>query len=208
MKTLNLTNWFIIFKPRNQNSTDMKKNKNHLSSSLAGKTEKMLNNQVLMEGKSSAYYLSMASWCDLKGYMYSAKFLYNHAEEERMHMLKLVHYINDSGGHALQPEITGLPHSFKSLREIFELILEHEIKVTHSISEIVDYTLTIKDFATFNFMQWYVSEQREEELLSRRAVELFDIIGVEGTGLWTIDQEIGKLEQTVSGNTGSGNGNQ
>ena len=175
----------------------MKKQKNDLSSSLSEKTEKMLNHQVMMEGKSSAYYLSMASWCDMKGYMHSAKFLYRHAEEERMHMLRLVHYINDSGGYALQPEITGLPHTFTSLKAVFELILEHEILVTQSINEIVDHTLTVKDFATFNFLQWYVSEQREEELLSRRAVELFDIIGEQGVGLFTIDRELGQLEQMV-----------
>ena len=117
------------------------KAKNNLSNALSAKIEKMLNNQVMMEGKSSAYYLSMASWCDLKGFMYSAKFLYNHAEEERMHMLKLFHYINDSGGHAVQPEITGLPNNFKNLREIFDLILDHEIKVTQSINQIVDFAL-------------------------------------------------------------------
>lgn len=183
----------------------MKKKKSNLSTALSAKTEKMLNDQVMMEGKSSAYYLSMASWCDNKGYIHAAKFLYNHAEEERMHMLKLFHYINDSGGHALQPEITGLPHNFKSFREIFELILDHEIKVTQSINRIVDHTMATKEFATFNFMQWYVSEQREEEMLSRRAVELFDLIGEQGVGLWTIDQEIGKLEQTVGEKEANGN---
>ncbi len=175
----------------------MAKEKNQRARALNSKLEKMLNNQVMMEGKSSAYYLSMASWCDVRGYVNSAKFLYNHAEEERMHMLKLFHYINDAGGHALRAEITNIPVDFKSLREIFDLILGHEIKVSDSINEIVDYSMQIKDFATFNFMQWYVSEQREEELLSRRAVELFDIIGEAGVGLWTIDQEIGKLEAAM-----------
>ncbi len=179
----------------------MAKNKINLSSSLSGKIEKMLNNQVMMEGKSSAIYLSMASWCDMKGYKYSSQFLYHHAEEERMHMLKLFHYINDSGGLAIQPEITGLPKTFKSLNEIFKTILEHEIRVTQSINEIVDHALATKDYATFNFMQWYVSEQREEELLSRRAVELFNLIGEQGVGLWTIDREIGKLEQAVGSET-------
>jgi ferritin len=177
----------------------MKNDKKAKNRSLKKEMEKMLNNQVLMEGKSSAYYLSMASWCDVKGYINSSKFLYNHAEEERMHMLKLFHYINDAGGHAIQPEIADLKHNFDSLREIFELILEHEIKVTDSINLIVDHAMTIKDFSTFNFMQWYISEQHEEELLAGRAVELFDLIGEEGVGLWTIDQEIGKLEQLAGG---------
>lgn len=58
----------------------------------------------------------------------------------------------------------------------------------------MDYCLEVKDYSTFNFMQWYVTEQREEEMLARRALEIFDIIGEKGVGLWTIDQEIGKLE--------------
>lgn len=168
-----------------------------LNRSISEETEALLNKQIMMEGQASAHYLSMASWCDVQGYANSAKFLFNHADEERMHMMKLFFYINDAGGHALQPEITGLKHHYDSLRQVFELILEHEIKVTQSINSIVEHCYTVKDFATMNFMQWYVSEQREEELISRRALELFDIIGEEGIGLWTIDQEIGKLEASA-----------
>jgi ferritin len=166
--------------------------------SLSEETEALLNKQIEMEGKSSAYYLSMASWCEKSGYSNSAQFLYRHSDEERMHMLKLFHYINDAGGHALQPEITGIRQVFNSLREVFELILEHEIAVTRSINNLVDHCFTTKDFTTFSFLQWYVTEQREEETLARRAVELFDIIGEDGVGLWTIEQEIGKLEGNSS----------
>ncbi len=168
-----------------------------LKRSLLVDTEKKLNKQVEMEGRSSAYYLSMASWCEMMGFTNSAKFLYDHADEERQHMLKLFKYINDAGGHAIQPEITGIRHNFNSLREIFELILEHEIEVTKSINTIVDHCFSVKDFATFSFMQWYVTEQREEETVARRALELFDIIGEEGIGLWTIDQELGKLHAAI-----------
>ena len=179
------------------------KNNLSLNRSISTETEAMLNNQIMMEAQASAHYLSMASWCDVQGYSNSAKFLYGHADEERMHMMKLFHYINDAGGHALQPEITGLQHIYESLRQVFQLILEHELKVTQSINEIVEHCYNVKDFASLNFMQWYVSEQREEEMLSRRALELFDIIGEEGIGLWTIDQEIGKLEEAEPGETGS-----
>ncbi len=164
-----------------------------LKRSLLQDTENLLNEQIAMEGKSSAYYLSMASWCHMMGYMNAAQYLYTHSDEERMHMMKIFQYVNEAGGHSIQPEITGVRHHFNSLREVFELILEHEIKVTKSINNIVDNAFKAKDFATFSFMQWYVTEQREEETMSRRALELFDIIGEEGIGLWTIDQELGKL---------------
>lgn len=166
--------------------------------SLSEETERKLNEQIRLEGLSSASYLSMASWCDTKGYIKSAQFLYRHSEEEREHMLKLFAYVNNAGGHALQPEITNIKHEFTSLRQVFEEILDHEIAVTQSINSIVDHCFINKDFATFNFLQWFVMEQREEETLARRAVELFDIIGEDGIGLWTIDQEIAKLEEDAT----------
>ena len=172
----------------------MEKQKITPKRSITDETEALLNKQIIMEGKSSAAYLSMASWCDTHGFEISANFLYKHSEEERMHMLKLFRYVNAAGGHALQPEIAGLKHSFNSLKEVFESVLHHELEVTKSINSIVDHCFQIKDFATFNFLQWYVMEQREEETLARRAVELFGLIGEEGVGLWMIDQEIGKLE--------------
>ncbi|HAD97059.1 MAG TPA: ferritin [Cryomorphaceae bacterium] len=161
--------------------------------SLNKEMEKLLNEQIVMEGKSSASYLSMASWCETKGYNNSSEFLYKHSDEERGHMLKLFKYVNQAGGHAIQPEITEIKHTFKSLREVFEEVLQHEIQVTKSIHDIVDRCLASKDYTTFNFLQWYVVEQREEETMARRALELFDIIGEDGVGLWTIDQEIGKM---------------
>ena len=176
----------------------MKKQIVTTSRSLTEETEEKLNQQIVMEGTSSAYYLSMASWCETMGYNNAAQFLYRHADEERQHMLKIFGYINNAGGHALQPEVTGIRHKFNSLREVFESILEHEVDVTKSINLLVDHCFQIKDFTTFNFLQWFVTEQREEETLARRAVELFDIIGEDGVGLWTIDQEIGKLDNFAS----------
>lgn len=161
--------------------------------SLLPETEKLLNRQIEMEATASAIYLAMASWAEIKGYEKSSAFLYTHSEEEKMHMMKIFRYVNEAGGHALQPEIKNIPHNYNSLREVFEKVLEHEIAVTKSIHSLVDHCFSVKDFTTFQFLQWYVTEQREEETLARRVLEIFDIIGEEGLGLWTIDQEIGKL---------------
>ncbi|MBX2844170.1 MAG: ferritin [Flammeovirgaceae bacterium] len=166
--------------------------------SLIKEIEGKLNEQIRLEGTSSQYYLSAASWCEKEGYQNSAEFLYTHAEEERMHMMKIFRYVNASGGYAIAPEITDIKTDFHNLREVFELTLEHEIAVSIAINNLVDYCFKAKDFASFQFLQWYVAEQREEEELSRRVIEIFDIIGEEGQGLWMIDQEIAK----VSGGTG------
>lgn len=161
--------------------------------SLDQKTESLLNQQVGLECVSSASYLAMASWCDYQGFKYGASFLYRHAEEEKEHMLKLFHYINDVGGHAIHPEITHIQHDFDSFRQIFEHAFAHERKVTQAIHQLVGHCWQVKDFATFNFLQWFVKEQIEEESLTRRAVELFDVIGEEGIGHYTIDKALRKL---------------
>ena len=188
---MHLPSTFKIFEHNNKR-TFMKK-EDRLRCALSKETVQLLNQQVGMEARSSAHYLAMASWCDTQGYKYAGEFLYQHAEEEKEHMLKLFHYINDAGGHALHPEITNIQHDFQSFRQVFELALAHEVKVTQSIHQLVDHCLTVKDFSTFNFLQWFVAEQVEEEVLTRRAVELFDVIGEEGIGRYTIDKALKKL---------------
>ncbi len=169
-----------------------------LKTSITPEVQAEINKQIELEARSSWAYLAAASWCDKEGYVNSAKYLYNHADEERMHMMKFFEYLNDAGGHALAPEILGTRHEFSSLREVFETALKHEITVTLAINDLVEACWKAKDFATFQFLQWFVSEQREEEVISRRAVELFDLIGEEGQGLWYIDQAIGNLEEEVA----------
>ena len=175
----------------------MKKSQITGKTSLLADTESKLNKQVRMEGISSFYYLSMASWCETKGFVNAAQFLYDHADEEKMHMLKLMRYINEAGGHAHAPEITNLRHEYGSLRELFDQVLEHEIAVSNAINNLADYCFGVKDFASFNFLQWYVQEQREEEAVARRIIEFFEIIGEEGQGLWLIDEQIGKLGAAI-----------
>lgn len=168
--------------------------KKRLQTSLDGEVEKMLNQQVQLEDQSSQFYLSFASWCEREGYVKAAEFLYDHAEEERQHMLKFFKYINAVGGHAIAAEITQVPHEFESLRHIFEQVLEHEVKVTKAINEIVDCCFQTKDFSTFQFLQWFVAEQREEEETARTILDAFDLIGEDSPqGLWLIDQEIGRI---------------
>lgn len=174
-----------------------------MKTSVTQEMQDLINEQIQLEARSSWAYLAAASWCDKEGYVNSAKYLYNHAEEERMHMMKFFNYLNNAGGHALAPEIKDMRYDFETLREVFETALKHEIKVTLAINDLVDACLKAKDFATFQFLQWFVNEQREEEVISRRAVELFDIIGEEGQGIWLIDQAIGKIESEMQATEGA-----
>ncbi|MBU2947865.1 ferritin [Zobellia uliginosa] len=154
----------------------------------------MLNAQIQMEGKASASYLAMASWCDQRGYIQSADFMYKQAAEEREHMMKIFKFVNDCGGNALSPEIVNIAHDFSSLEEVFETALSQEIEVTKSINNIVAEAKKNKDFGVENFLQWFVTEQLEEEKTMRDILDLFEIMGRDGIALKFIDERIGAEE--------------
>ncbi|CAG5068264.1 putative bacterial non-heme ferritin [Dyadobacter sp. CECT 9623] len=161
--------------------------------SLKEEIEILLNNQVKMEAEASAKYLAMASWCDRNGFRYSAKYFMKQSEEEREHMVKIFDYLMFVGGNATSPEVPAVRHEFPTFKSIFEAALQSEIAVTQSINRIVSQSRKEEDYATENFLQWFVKEQTEEEDNARRALELFDVIGEEGTGQYFIDKAIGKL---------------
>lgn len=160
-----------------------------LSSNLSNK----LNSQIEKEAYSSQLYLSMASWAEVKGYTGVSEFLYTHSDEERQHMLKLVRFINERGGHAVVPELKAPPVTFDSLKLVFEEILSHEESVTASINDIVQACLDERDHSTNNFMQWYVSEQMEEESLAKSILDKLNLIGNDSAGLYLFDRELGGM---------------
>jgi ferritin len=157
---------------------------------LSKAIETALNNQVRLEAESSQIYLAMASWAEIKGFEGVANFMYAQSDEEREHSLKLVKYINERGGHAIVSELKGPQTDYKSLKEIFETQLKHEIFVSESINELVRITLEAKDYATHNFLQWYVAEQIEEESTARTILDKLNLIGDDKGGLYLFDNDI------------------
>ena len=125
--------------------------------------ESAINEQIKREEFSSRLYLSMAIWCESNGYPGAAAFLYRQADEERMHQLKLVHYVNDRGGKAALMALTAPENHFESLNHVFKQVMEHEQYITASINDLYEVTLSEKDYTTGNFLQWYINEQIEEE---------------------------------------------
>lgn len=160
---------------------------------MNSRIEKVLNDQLQKEATSSQYYLAMASWAEANGLNGISQFMYTHSDEERFHMLKLVKFINERGGRALIPKIDQPPSDFKSIQKMFESLLSHEIKVTQSINDVVDVCLSEKDYTTHNFMQWYVSEQLEEEALARSILDKLKLIGADQGGMYIFDRDMGQL---------------
>ncbi|MBL7929245.1 MAG: ferritin [Bacteroidia bacterium] len=161
---------------------------------ISKKIEKALNRQIKLEGESSHYYLAMASWCEVNGFNGISKFLYKHSDEERMHMLKLFMYVNERGGHAITPELKSPQSNFKGVPEIFQHILEHEVMVSKEINELVEQCLSEKDYTTHNFLQWYVTEQMEEERLARNILDKLNLIGNDKSGMYMFDRDLESMK--------------
>ncbi|MFT5513810.1 MAG: ferritin [Bacteroidia bacterium] len=152
--------------------------------------ENALNDQIKKEAQSSQFYLAMASWAETQGFNGIAMFLYTHSDEERMHMLKLVKFVNERGGVAIIPALDAPPVEFNSITYVFEELLNHEVMVTESINNVVDVCLNEKDYTTHNFMQWYVSEQIEEEAMARNINDKLKMIGTDKGGLYLFDRDL------------------
>ena len=170
---------------------------------LSKKLEGMLNDQLNFEFFSSNIYLKMSSWCEVHGYPGSAAFLKAQADEELEHMYKFFSYVNESDGMAVVGSLDAPPTEFESLHSIYKKALEHEKIVTKRINDLVAVAWEEKDFTTFNFLQWFVEEQHEEEQSFKDILDKFQLAGTDGKSLFFIDREMKELaasrEETETG---------
>lgn len=155
-----------------------------------------LNEQINREFYSSNLYLQMSAWCTFKGLDGCATFLQAHATEEMDHMQKLFNYVNETGSKAVLGQIDAPPTDFESVNDIFQKTYEHECFITKSINSLVHAAMGEEDYSTFNFLQWYVAEQHEEEKLFKSILDKIEIIGTEGRGLYHFDREMGNLDSS------------
>lgn len=165
---------------------------------LSQTIQEALNRQIKVEGDSSQIYLAMASWAEVQGFEGISTFMFAQSEEERLHMLKLVKYVNQRGG---QAKIFGTVEpvlDLTSYKVLFKQLLEHEIKVSESINDLVGISLDQRDYATHNFLQWYVAEQIEEEANARYILDKINLIGDDKGGLYLFDNEMKNFTSPVT----------
>jgi ferritin len=171
---------------------------------LSKNIEKLLNEQVQLEFESSQFYLAMASWAEAKGLNGVSDFLYGQADEERVHMLKLFHFINERGSHAAVGGSKAPKAKFKNVKEVFEDLLKHELAVTHEINKLVDACLKEKDYTTHNFLQWYVSEQVEEEKQAMTILDKLELLGEDRGGLYLFDRDLASMAAAPAADVAGG----
>lgn len=165
---------------------------------LSKNIEAALNKQIRIEAESSQVYLSMACWAENQGLEGVAQFMYKQSDEERMHMLKLVKYVNERGGHAMVTDLKAPKTKYGTMKEMFEELYTHELFVSNSINELVHVTFDEKDYATHNFLQWYVAEQIEEEAQAKTILDKINLIGDDKGGLYLFDRDIQQITVTSS----------
>ena len=160
---------------------------------LKESVEKILNEQIEKEAYSSYLYLSMASWAEGKGLNGVAEWLYAQAEEEKLHMLKFVHFINERGGHAIIPAIKQASKVWKDIYILFEEVLKHEQYISECINDILALAQKEKDYAVQNWIQWFVTEQIEEESSVQNIIDKLNLLDKGKGGLYIFDKDIASL---------------
>ncbi len=158
---------------------------------LSKKIENILNEQVEKEGYAAQLYLAMASWSETQGYDGISQWFYAQHMEEIEHMLKIIKYVNERGGHAIIPKIDKPPKDFEGIMQIYEAALEHEQMVTRSINNIVGLCLEEKDYTTHNWIQWFVDEQLEEESSVNAIIDKLNMLG--DKNMYIFDRDIMKM---------------
>lgn len=157
---------------------------------ISKKVEEAINVQIKNEEHSSRIYMAMASWCETNGYRGAADFLYKQSDEERMHMLKFIKYLNDRDGYAVLAGLEIPASEYKSLRDVFDHVLSHEEFITASINQLYEVSINEKDYTTGNFLQWYINEQIEEESTVKGILDRMKLVGEDKAGMFHIDKEL------------------
>ena len=165
---------------------------NRLSDTMAAG----LNDQVTKEAQAAQSYLSYASWAASKGYSGISNFLFRHASEERNHMMKFLEYILERGAKVKIAPIPAPDSDPTSVNDCFEKVFKQEVSNTTAIYKLVKISFEESDWATWNFLQWFVKEQVEEETLSMNLLDKIKIAGGEGApneALYTLDRDLGNM---------------
>jgi ferritin len=165
---------------------------------ISAKMEEALREQVNAEIYSAYLYLSMSSWFEAENLSGFAGWMKAQATEEMVHAMKIYDYVIERGGRMLLTAIEAPPSEWENPVAAFTATLEHERKVTALINNLVEVALAEKDHAAQIFLQWFVSEQVEEEASVDAVLQKLKMIGGQGHGLFMMDRELGSRTAPVA----------
>lgn len=151
-----------------------------------------MNEQIKNEFFSAYQYLSMAAYCESENLPGFARWMRTQAQEETEHAMKLYNFILDRNGRVVLQGIEEPVVEFGSPLEVFEQALEHEQKVTAMINDLYALSVRENDYASQTFLQWFVTEQVEEEKNAGDVVDTLKMIGDKSEALFLLDRELGQ----------------
>jgi len=158
---------------------------------LSKNLEAAINDQIKHELYSAYLYLSMSAHAESNNMPGAAKWLAKQAEEEQEHALKFYGYVHDRGGKVTLQAIAQPPAEFTSLLDIFEQVKEHEALVTSLIHRLYEMSVKENDYASQVMLQWFITEQVEEEKNAATVVDALRSVGAQGTALFMVDRWLG-----------------
>lgn len=156
--------------------------------------EKMLNEQIREELDSSAIYLAISAWCSANDFNGMAHFFRMQAEEENAHGMRIYDYLFSVDSKAVVPAVAKPAENYDSVQDIFTKALAHEQHITGCINKLVEVATQEKDYATLTMLNWFVTEQIEEESTFKSILAKIKMIGTDGRGLYLLDKELGSRE--------------
>ena len=154
--------------------------------------QKALNDQINRELHSSYLYLSMAAHFENANLPGFAKWMYVQADEERGHGMKLFEHLVNRGGRVLLMPIAGPETQWKTSLDVFCQVQEHEAAVTASIHDLYETAVAKRDYAAQVLLQWFITEQVEEEKNAAEVVQQLQLIEARGTAVLMLDRQLGK----------------
>ena len=154
--------------------------------------EAAINDQIKHELYSAYFYLSMSAYAESNNMPGSAKWLAKQAAEEQEHALKFYSYIHDRGGKVTLQAIAQPPTEFTSLLDIFEQVKQHVAHVTSLIHRLYEMSVKENDYASQVMLQWFVTEQVEEEKNAAAVVDALRSVGTQGSALFMVDRWLGE----------------
>lgn len=160
---------------------------------ISDELKQALDNQIRLESAASNAYLAMASWAESTGYEGAATYFYAQSDEERAHMLKIIHYMNDMGVSATIPAIGEPVRFFETLEDLIKTSLENEQAVTKAVHSTAAIAQKEGDYSTRTFLEWFITEQAHEETKFEMILQKFDLIGRDKIALHEIDKILSVL---------------
>ncbi len=158
------------------------------------KLQELYQDQIGHEYAAAYLYLSMASWFESAGFEGFAHWMNEQASEEQEHAAKLSSFLQDRGIRVILRAIPQPDAEFASPLEVFEKTLAHEQKVTSLINAIADWSEKVNDHASKVFIQWFITEQIEEEKSPSRIVDLLKKVKPDSAAVYQLDHRLGKRE--------------